>query len=266
MAKNLAIIIPYRDRAEHLKVLVPHLAAFFSRAAKDTGGNISVTIVQQEPGLEFNGGLLKNIGYLLSKNMSDYACFHDVDYLPIWADYSEPGGFAPIVWYGAEQMTDQRGIIVKHNLELFFGAVVLFRNSDFEKINGYANAYWGWGWEDDDIASRCLIEDVPLTRRKGTFQRLPHINRGFELSGNASAPSAINVRNKKIFKKRFPSGIRPHLSQIDANRPTCMKDEDGLSTTKFAILERKGLPSPKTDERGLRIEMITVSPKLANAD
>ena len=65
-----------------------------------------MTVVQQEHGLEFNRGLMKNIGYSLSKNACDYICFHDVDYLPIWADYSEPNGFAPIVWYGAEQNTD----------------------------------------------------------------------------------------------------------------------------------------------------------------
>jgi hypothetical protein len=52
MAKNLGIVVPYRDRAEHLQLFVPHIAAFFSRAAKHVGGNISITIVQQEYGLE----------------------------------------------------------------------------------------------------------------------------------------------------------------------------------------------------------------------
>ena len=32
----------------------------------------------------------------------------------------------------------------------------------FEKINGYSNKYWGWGYEDDDLLFRCVEKDVPL--------------------------------------------------------------------------------------------------------
>jgi len=263
MAKNLGIVVPYRDRAQHLQILVPHLAAFFSRAAKDIGGNITVTVVQQEYGLEFNAGLMKNIGYSLCKNICDYVCFHDVDYLPIWVDYSEPEGFAPIAWYGSESSTDARGVTTTHILDYFFGGVVLFRKADFEKVNGYANAYWGWAYEDVDVYNRCLVEDVPLTRRKGTFQRLPHINMGFDKSGEAVTPSAANTRNKALFESRFQPRVHAHSltqSELDANRRTCMKEKDGLSTIEFSILDRRSLPSPMTDERGIKIEMVTVSP------
>ena len=128
MAKNLGIIVPYRDRAEHLQLFVPHIAAFFSRDAKAVGGNISITIVEQEHGLEFNRGLMNNIGYSLSTNTCDYVCFHDVDYLPVRADYSEPNGIAPIAWYGAERKIDPRQFtIVSNNFEFFFGGVTLFK-------------------------------------------------------------------------------------------------------------------------------------------
>ena len=45
---NLGVIIPYRDREKHLQAFVPHAAAFFSRAARDVGGDMSITVVQQE--------------------------------------------------------------------------------------------------------------------------------------------------------------------------------------------------------------------------
>lgn len=209
MAKNLGIIVPYRHRAEHLQLFVPHIAAFFSRDAKDVGGNISITIVEQEHGLEFNRGLMNNIGYSVSKNRCEYVCFHDVDHLPVQADYSEPNGLAPIVWYGAERKIDPRQFIITSNeLEFFFGGVTLFRNGDFEKVNGFANAYWGWGWEDNDIFNRCLIEDIPLERRKGTFTLLPHINTGFDVSGGEVKRSAANLRNGALFNKRFPFPAR----------------------------------------------------------
>jgi hypothetical protein len=85
VAKNLGIIVPYRDRAEHLQVFVPHIAAFFSRDAKAVGGNISITIVEQEHGLEFNRGLVNNIGYFLSKNLLSRRRLFA-------GDYSEPNG------------------------------------------------------------------------------------------------------------------------------------------------------------------------------
>jgi len=262
MAKNLAIIVPYRDRAEHLQLFVPHIAAFFSSAAKDVGGNISITFVEQEHGLEFNRGIMNNIGYSLSKNRCDYVCFHDIDWLPIRADYSEPNGIAPIVWYGAERIIDPRRFTINSsNLEFLFGGVTLFRNGDFEKVNGFANAYWGWGWEDSDICNRCLVEDIPLERRKGTFTPLPHINMGFDVSGGAVKPSAANLRNAALFRKRFPftARSRPSKSEIDVNRQTCMKEKDGLSTIEFSILGRKPIPRPITDARGLEIEIVTVS-------
>lgn len=263
MAKNLAIIVPYRDRAQHLQIFVPHIAAFFSRAARDIGGDISLMVVQQEQGLDFNRGLMNNIGYFLSKDRCDYVCFHDVDYLPIWADYSEPNGFAPIAWYGTERSIDARGVTTtEKDLEFFFGGVVLFRNSDFEKVNGFANAYWGWGFEDSDLFNRCVLEDLPLARRKGTFLKLPHINMGFETSGGTVRLSAAHMRNMALFQKRFPypARFRPTKREIDVNRQTCMKTDDGLSTIEFSILDRRPYAIPVTDERALKIEMVTVAP------
>jgi hypothetical protein len=270
VAKNLGIVVPYRDRAEHLQLFVPQIAAFFSHDAKAVGGNISITIVEQEHGLEFNRGLMNNIGYSLSKNRCDYVCFHDVDHLPVRADYSEPNGIAPIVWYGAERKIDPRQFaITPHNLEFFFGGVTLFRNGDFEKVNGFANAYWGWGYEDSDIFNRCHIEDIPLERRKGTFTLLPHIHAGYVVLGgkvkpsaaSLVKPSAASLRNRALFKKRFPfpAGGHPSQSEIDVNRQTCMKESDGLSTIEFSIVDRKSIPRPTTDERGLKIEIVTVS-------
>lgn len=257
---NLGVIIPYRDREKHLQAFVPHAAAFFSHAARDVGGDMSITVVQQEPGLEFNRGLMNNIGYALSKEKCDYVCFHDVDYLPIWADYSAPDGFAPIAWY-QEQEPEPRGLITRETLEFFFGGVVLCRKDVFERVNGFANSYWGWGFEDNDIANRCVLESVPIIRRKGTFKVLSHINRGYDLSGETTVLSAAHKSNLEVFKRRFPFPIRRHPSaiELDVNRRSCMKESDGLSTIEFSVLDREPIPRPDTDERGLRFEMVTVS-------
>ena len=42
----------------------------------------------------------------------------------------------------------------------YFGGVTLFPTKVFEKINGYSNKYWGWGYEDDDLFHRCLHHNI----------------------------------------------------------------------------------------------------------
>ena len=34
------------------------------------------------------------------------------------------------------------------------GGVVSINRENFHKANGYANDYWGWGSEDDDLSAR----------------------------------------------------------------------------------------------------------------
>jgi hypothetical protein len=44
-----------------------------------------VLIVEQSSELPFNRGALLNIGFELCSGETDYVCFHDLEYLPIWA-------------------------------------------------------------------------------------------------------------------------------------------------------------------------------------
>lgn len=37
----------------------------------------------------------------------------------------------------------------------FFGGVSGLTVEQFKKINGFPNAFWGWGGEDDDLWNRC---------------------------------------------------------------------------------------------------------------
>jgi hypothetical protein len=36
----------------------------------------------------------------------------------------------------------------------YFGGVVSFSASDYRRINGYPNTFWGWGGEDDEMQRR----------------------------------------------------------------------------------------------------------------
>ena len=76
---KLAIIVPYRDREEHLARFVPHMEKFLS----DKKIDFKIFVVEQGNDRPFNRGWLINIGYDISSQQGfDYFCFHDVDMLP----------------------------------------------------------------------------------------------------------------------------------------------------------------------------------------
>jgi hypothetical protein len=206
-----------------------------------------VLIIEQEGGLPVNRGALKNIGFLLGCEDSDYTAFHDVDYLPIWADYSYVEDPTPIVWYGAETRpiaANRSNMITIHNLDLYFGGVVLVPNAQFRCVNGFATTYWGWGYEDEDLRNRFGRARITLGRRKGTFSPLLHDNEGYTLEGQ---PSEIARVNSDIFDQR-------NASPVD--------ERDGISTTHFEILQRKSIPNTDQPERAALWEMVTVRLRL----
>jgi len=241
--QRLNIVVPFRDRAQHLAGFMPHLRAYFARDKQDRHIPYRVTIVEQEHGFPLNRGALKNIGFILGKDHSDYTCFHDIDYLPVWADYSWTPAPACIAWYGAEARPVEAGQsrgFVRHKLDTFFGACVLTPNDLFLKVNGYSNGYWGWGFEDEDLRRRYLNAGIEPGRRKGTFLALDHDSEGFTRD---SGMSCIGLVNKRLFDENWTT---PHRSPIE-----------GVATLPFQIINTQRIPDPEP-ERDAHWEMVTV--------
>lgn len=224
MLPRLSIIIPYRDRPEQLARFVPHLVTYFQRDKLDKDIPWRLTIVEQEPGKPFNRGLIKNAGFLLTEANADYFCFHDVDYLPIWADYRYCERPARLLWYGAEAtpFDPARPERMAADRATFFGGVVMFNKADFRRVNGYSAGYWGWGYEDTELRLRCEAEGLGCEHRDGTYEPLHHVNHGWK---DWRTPTEENVRNREIF-----------LARRDTLRETRIYREDGLSTTSFKVL------------------------------
>lgn len=163
----LSIIIPYRDREFALKQIVPFLQGYIKRQIL----NFEIIIVEQDNNKPFNKGFLNNIGYSLKNTNSTYVCFHDVDLIPEFSDYSFPEMPSHISSHCSQ---------FKYNniADKIMGGVILFQNSHFEKVNGFSNEYWGWGKEDDDLYTRCVKEDLePYKHPLGRFYSIPHKHR-----------------------------------------------------------------------------------------
>jgi hypothetical protein len=141
MKKKLAIIVPYRDRSTHLNTFISYMESYL----KDY--TYEIIVIEQADNQPFNRGKLLNIGakYAIDKGF-DYMCFHDVDMLPINADYSYSKEPTSLV---SELENKEGNIFFK-----YFGGITLFNVEDFVVVNGYSNNYWGWGYEDDDLFYR----------------------------------------------------------------------------------------------------------------
>lgn len=154
----MIIIVPYRDRHQHLMEFVPHMRKRF---------DAEILVVEQVDGKPFNRGKLLNIGFLETVVDGEYYCFHDVDMLPIQADYSRPLNPTHLA-------TKAQQFGFKMPFAEYFGGVNLFLPEDFIGCNGYPNNMWGWGGEDDKIRKSVLAAGFTIDSRECTYRSLPH--------------------------------------------------------------------------------------------
>ena len=153
MIDKLAIIVPYRDRQDHLDIFVPHIHEFLKNKEID----YTIFIAEQTDDRPFNYGKLCNVVVKEVGEEYNYFAFHDIDMLPIndECDYGYP-----------ESPTHLATNVEAHYNKLpypqYFGGVVLISREDFEKVNGYSNEYWGYGFEDLDLLYRIQRSGIYL--------------------------------------------------------------------------------------------------------
>lgn len=85
--KKLSVVVPYRDREEHLKQFVPYMEKWL----KEEEIPFEIIIVNQTNGKGFNRAKLLNVGFKETEEC-DYHVFHDVDMLPTDSDYDYTDG------------------------------------------------------------------------------------------------------------------------------------------------------------------------------
>jgi GT2 family glycosyltransferase len=164
--KKLAIIIPYRDRINALNTIIPKLKEYISNQVN----NFDIFVIEQNNNKPFNKGILNNLGFLLTPNY-DYYCFHDVDLIPEYSDYSFP-----------EKPTHLSSHCSQFNYinipDKIMGGVVTFQKEHFLKVNGYPCTYSGWGKEDDCLYLRCETQNLtPFKHPFGRYYSVPHQHR-----------------------------------------------------------------------------------------
>jgi hypothetical protein len=155
----LAIIVPYRDREDHLAQFIPHMNKYIPDA--------KIVIMEQVDDKPFNRGKLINCGFLES-DWPEWLVAHDVDMLPVNVDYSFDHNFSVV------QLAKSK--IQKSD---YLGGVTLFFRGRFQQLMGYHNDYFHRA-EDNELMFRIKSLLIPVSNRFGTFHQLPHPRTGPE--------------------------------------------------------------------------------------
>ena len=143
LVPKIIFIVPYRDRPQHLHFFKEQMAKVLSNIPKT---DYKIYILHQQDDRKFNRGAMKNIGYLVVKELypNHYKnitlVFNDVDTMPYTKNFLKydtvPG-------------------VVKHfyGYKFALGGIVSITAGDFEKTTGFPN-FWAWGYEDNALKQR----------------------------------------------------------------------------------------------------------------
>lgn len=210
---NLNVIIPIRDREddlnEYLKNMIPIL--------EEQKINYKIFIIEQSHKEKlFNKAKINNIGFIEAKknNNIDRFLFNDVDNYPLKRDFID---FTKKI----------EGVHHFFGFLFCIGGIYLFSKSDFEKINGFSNEYYGWGTEDEDLLARInifkikVLRDVFVSRDDNVKKQIIR---------------DVIVENKvKNDKHNIREFLHKKINTYKSNKDTIF--QDGINTCEYKIVK-----------------------------
>ena len=157
---RLALLVPYRSATGQIRMEdIAELCSRMDSLLVRRGISFQVFVINQVDERPFNRGALVNaavstllgqtrFSVLTHRRAFDYMAVHDIDRFPVTSNAS--GCESAIADYYAFPSTAPRVLHPKS----FAGGVLLLPLSLFRAVNGFANSYWGWGEEDNDLFLR----------------------------------------------------------------------------------------------------------------
>lgn len=150
------ILVPYRDRENHLIEFVPNIKKYIP--------DCRICIGEQVDHKPFNRGKLINI--MFKELNPKFFVAHDIDMLPIEVDYSPNPG-----------VTQLAGS--KIQLKDYLGGVTMFDAETFKKVGGYHNDYFHRA-EDNELRFNLHRLKIPVLELHGQFKTLHHTRKAPE--------------------------------------------------------------------------------------
>lgn len=177
------IIIPYRNRKEHLEIFINSCKLNFEKYLSP----LKIIIVEQTFSKLFNRGKLLNIGVFENFNETYNYFLHDVDTIPtelcISTHYTK--------------YLENNTVLGLYNFKDIdtMGGVIKISGKDFKEINGFPNDIFGWGCEDKSLKNRAdffnkkfikttLVEDENIEDYFNILKTHHDVNRNHQLPVN----------------------------------------------------------------------------------
>ncbi|XP_061777970.1 beta-1,4-galactosyltransferase 1-like [Nerophis ophidion] len=213
--QKVAIIIPFRNRHEHLNKWLFYLHPILIRQQLDYG----VYVINQAGEGLFNRAKLLNVGFVEALKDYDYNCFvfSDVDLVPVddrnlYRCFDSPRHLAVAI--------DKFQYSLPYNT--YFGGVSSLSKEQYLKINGFSNTFWGWGGEDDDIYNRIIFKRMSISR-----------------------PDMVIGQYKMIIHDRDLHNEANEVNLVKINQTLQTMDHDGFKSLKYTVadVEKKKLYS-----------------------
>lgn len=219
MYKNI-IVIPYRNRAEHLKYFINKTVPLI----KETMPETKVIVVEQTEGKLFNRGKILNVGFKEYMDKTEYFITHDVDINPTQKCLKK--------YYNLE--TDKDTIIgIYTSCCDTLGGIIKLTNTCINQINGFPNNFWGWGVEDKALQNRALFYKI---KKEVNFMNNKKHPEYFHIFNNIND----RVKNKNTFCKFTHEQYNLFKNKLNEEKKKKILSS-GLNTIEYNIIERKQL-------------------------
>jgi hypothetical protein len=225
--EKLGILVTYKNREEHLKVFIPYMKYYMDTNFPEI--NYQIYIIEQGNDKSFNKGILYNAGFDLTKNFYNYISLHDIDMLPISANYSYSNQPVHLPMNIFEQATNGKlDGFYTNNIFNYFGGVINITNEQYIEANGHSNNYWGWGSVDDDFGIRLNYIKSPLIKKCLTIDN-KIIMLGNYVTLHHEAVRYTDEPFNEINTERLQ---KMNESNIDFKK-------DGLSNIKYKLIKKE---------------------------
>jgi hypothetical protein len=205
-------VVPYRDRERFLYVYMNHM----SWILEDEKDPYEIIISHQNDTRPFNRGAMKNLGFYYAKQKypNHYKnivfIFQDIDTMP-----------------GTKNIMDFNTThgVVKHyfGYDFALGGIFSIMGSDFERINGFPN-FWGWGFEDNTINTRCKHHKIVIDRSKmhpiNSKMILQYVTGPYRMVDNKAVHKLITVSANKGLSEitnisTTINELRPNINMVN---------------------------------------------------
>lgn len=225
--KDLLIVVPYRNREEHLACFLEKTPSFFDK----TNLTYDILICELDEIGDWNAGLCVNslIDFINQDRQYEWLYIHHVDIWPSdgeWAFPKEKEVYFNMGDYGS----------------------CLMKLSTFFEVDGYSNSFWGWGGEDNELYQKLKEKGYQVSdyatkehiKYNTKFQDHPRKFNGKNYA-NAIKQSMIVPKQKRTNIKDFSShAFTKNLKELSNNvfkQIVCPKQKSPNETiNKYLIL------------------------------